>query len=147
MAPIKFEEFPKYLKDHKSIPRYNASEESKSTHLFWSLEKTTITKSLKAISDQVIDVLKGIPENDRELLHVQKTAKHLSTIKRSKPVKVALLGAQGAGKSLLINALFGLDGLSLTGADGAACTSSIIKYAHYRGEANMDGAAKFWAEV
>jgi hypothetical protein len=61
---------------------------------------------------------------------------------RSLKVKVALLGAQGAGKSLLLNALFDYGGLSLTGADGSTCTISVVKYLYHPGDQKG-----FYAEV
>jgi hypothetical protein len=70
----------------------------------------------------------------------------LSHVPRSPAIKVALLGAQGAGKSLVINALLNCDGLSLTGADGATCTSSITRYVdNPENEAGED--TKFYAEI
>ncbi|KAF2126021.1 hypothetical protein P153DRAFT_408019 [Dothidotthia symphoricarpi CBS 119687] len=113
---------------------------------FDDLDKTTIDVLLKKLSDLIINLLTGAPKSDRELQHLLRTASTLSYVLRSPAIKVALLGAQGAGKSLIINALFDLDGLSLTSAEGAACTSSITRYVQApisNGETRYFGEIKF----
>ena len=69
----------------------------------------------------------------------------LSHVLQSATITVGFLGAQGAGKSLTVNAIFDCDGLSLTGAEGAACTSSIIRYVLY--PRNTKNNNKFFAEI
>lgn len=77
---------------------------------------------------------------DKEIQHIVITATKLEQVERASIITIALIGAQGTGKSLLINALFDCPGLSLTGAKGFACTSAIVKYAYGSGD-------KYSAEV
>jgi ATPase subunit of ABC transporter with duplicated ATPase domains len=124
----------------KPALKYNAATETKDPHSWWELDRDKILANLKDIAERVASCTKGATELDRELEHVMKTAAKLPQVERTRAVKIALIGAQGAGKSLLINALFDRTGLSLTGARGFACTSAIVKYAYGPGD-------KFSAEV
>lgn len=144
---LTFGEFPEYLKARRSIPKYDATTESKVPHAWWDLDKTVINRLLNSFSEIIVAAVDRVPDNDRELKHLLRSATQLPQIERSPAIKVALLGAQGAGKSLLINAIFDCDGLSLTGADGAACTSSIVQYLPYPSGADDSSARKFFAEV
>jgi hypothetical protein len=137
---LSFDEFQEHLKTVKVVPRYDAASETKTPHPWWELDKVTIHTLLKEISEKVGSCTKGATGLDRELQHVVSTATKLEQVERGSTVKVALIGAQGAGKSLLINALFDCTGLSLTGAKGFACTSAIVKYTYGSGE-------KFSAEI
>ena len=132
--------FQDHLKALKNVPKYDSSTEEKIPHPWWDLDKSTIHALLKDISERVTTCTQGATGLDKELQHVANTATKLEQVERGATVKVALIGAQGAGKSLLINALFDSTGLSLTGAKGFACTSAIIKYAYGQGD-------KFSAEV
>ena len=140
------DEFSTHFADIKSLPRYDATLEKKSKHPWWDLDKEKVHDILKEVAELVLNAMNGLPKDDRELEHLLKSITKVQQIDRRPPIKVALLGAQGAGKSLLINALFDIDGLSLTGADGAACTSSIVKYAKYGPKDNPDDL-KFNAEI
>lgn len=124
----------------KHTPRYNSALESKIPHPYWKLDRDSIQRDLKDISNCISPLLKNEQGLDNELAHVRKTNMRLDQVEHESIIKVALLGAQGAGKSLLINAIFDCPGLSLTGAKGFACTSAIIKYAYSPGD-------KFAAEV
>jgi hypothetical protein len=137
---LHYEEFQAQARRFKPVPKYDAAAESKTPHAWWDLDRDTIQANLKDISERVRECTKGKTGLDRELEHVVKTATMLEQVERAPAVKVALIGAQGAGKSLLINALFDCTGLSLTGAKGFACTSAIVKYAYGPGD-------KFSAEV
>lgn len=124
---IPFEEFSTYLNTQKGLTRYNSKKETKPDHPWFSLPKAEIDRLSKEFAQLVGDMLRGSPQSDKDLQHLARTPNQLAHIARSPAVKVAQLGAQGAGKSLMMNALFDCDGLSLTGADGAACTSSITR--------------------
>jgi predicted GTPase len=137
---LSFDEFQEHLKTVKVVPRYDAASETKTPHPWWELGKATIHTLLKDISEKVGGCTQGVIDLDKELQHVVNTATKLEQIDRGSTVKVALIGAQGAGKSLLTNALFNCTGLSLTGAKGFACTSAIVKYAYGPGD-------KFSAEI
>lgn len=91
-------------------------------------------------------VLSDVPGNDVELRHLLRMAESLRQIPRHSPLKIALIGPQGAGKSLLINALFGCDGLSVTGADGQACTSTPVRYMS-NGKESSKNQQKYSAEI
>ncbi|KAH8724226.1 hypothetical protein GQ44DRAFT_760353 [Phaeosphaeriaceae sp. PMI808] len=135
-----FESFQEYVKTVKISPKYDSAAEGKLGHAWWDVDKPAIHALLKDISEQVATCVRGVPGLDKELQHVANTAAKLEQVERGAVVKVALIGAQGAGKSLLINALFDCTGLSLTGAKGFACTSTIVKYAY-------GPSKKFSAEV
>jgi ATPase subunit of ABC transporter with duplicated ATPase domains len=137
---LSFEDFQEHLKTLKNVPKYDSSTEEKTPHAYWDLDKPTIQSLLKDISEKVDSCIQGATGLDKELQHVVNTSTKLEQVERDATVKVALIGAQGAGKSLLINALFDCTGLSLTGAKGFACTSAIVKYAYGQGD-------KFSAEV
>ncbi|KAI1541597.1 hypothetical protein PtrSN001C_004461 [Pyrenophora tritici-repentis] len=124
---ISFEDFRTYVQQRRSLPKYEPSTEKKPDHPWWTLDKSKIDDLLKEFARLVISLLQGSPPSDKELQYLLRTATDLSHVSRSAPLRVALLGAQGAGKSLTINAIFDRDGLSLTSAEGAACTSSITK--------------------
>jgi hypothetical protein len=140
------EEFPGVLNAQKSLSRYDSSTEAKPQHPWYKLPKGEIDRILKKVGQCVAKLLKGAPEGDKELQHLLRTSNELAYVRRSPAIKVALLGAQGAGKSLMINALFDCDGLSLTGADGSACTSSITRYVAYP-ESRAGENKRLYAEI
>ncbi|KAF2751527.1 hypothetical protein M011DRAFT_523486 [Sporormia fimetaria CBS 119925] len=142
---VSSEDFPAYIKEHRNVPRYDQSREERAPHAWWALDKAKIVERLKIIADAVCEVIPEATKGDKELLHMRRTADGLKNIPYGPPVKVALIGPQGAGKSKLINALFGQDGLSLTGDDGKACTSSIIRYAQRGPSSTTD--ATYIAEI
>lgn len=134
MEPLhSFERFQE-LQIGKSAPKHDTSAEEKTSHPYWTLNRSVIDVLLTEVSALVKEFLQTIPEGDEELTHLLTTAERLPQVPRITPVRVAFIGAQGAGKSLLINALFDCDGLSLTGADGGACTASIVRYKFYPGK-------------
>ncbi|KAL1796404.1 hypothetical protein ACET3X_004944 [Alternaria dauci] len=137
---LSYEEFQAQSHRFKPVPKYDAATETKTPHAWWDLDRNTIHATLKEISERIASCTEKKSGLDRELEHVAKTAAMLEQVERAPAIKVALIGNQGAGKSLLINALFDCTGLSLTGAKGFACTSSIVKYAYGPGD-------KFSAEV
>jgi hypothetical protein len=142
---LSLEEFPAHFNANRSTPRYNPLLETKPDHPWWQLPKSEVDQKLQLFSRLVHGALEGAPHDDKELQHLVDKANSLAQVERSATQKVALVGAQGAGKSLLTNALFGCDGLSITGADGAACTSVIVRYAHWN--PNPDDPNKFHAQV
>ncbi|KZM22265.1 hypothetical protein ST47_g6610 [Ascochyta rabiei] len=140
---VTLEQFPAFLSTLKSLSRYNPEVERKPNHVWYRLDKVRIDNLLRAFSLIIIQMLHGSPDKDQELQHLLRTASGLANVLRSPVITVALIGAQGAGKSLSLNALFDCDGLSLTGADGAACTSSITRYAYYSGKYKFAAEIKF----
>ena len=142
---LSLEEFPAYLNTQKSLSRYDPKTERKPNHPWYQLDKARIDGLLKEFAQAIIDLLKGSPSDDKELQHLIRNANELANVLRTPAIKVALLGAQGAGKSLSTNAIFNCDGLSLTGADGAACTSSVTRYIDY--PTGGSGNNRFFAEI
>ncbi|KAF2996034.1 hypothetical protein E8E13_002622 [Curvularia kusanoi] len=142
---LSLEDFPAFLETQKGLARYSSSAEKKPNHLWYQIDKVQIDALLKQFKQAFLDLLKGSPEDDKELQHLIRNVDTVANVLRSPPVKVALLGAQGAGKSLITNAIFDCDGLSLTGADGAACTSSVTKYVDYPSE--VTSVSRFLAEI
>lgn len=140
---ISLQDFPAFLNTQKNLRRYDPATERKPGHAWYRMDKGQVDSLLKDFSQAIIEMLRGCPDDDRELQHLFRTAAELANVQRSPPIKVALIGAQGAGKSLSLNALFNCDGLSLTGADGAACTSSVTRYVHYSGEFKFSAEIKF----
>lgn len=78
---------------------------------------------------------------DKELAHIKLHVERLERVQKAPSTKIALIGPQGAGKSLLTNALLNAN-VSPTGADGRACTSVIIRYAFAPGD-KYHGEVKF----
>lgn len=142
---LSLEEFPAYLNTQKGLSRYNSRLERRPGHPWYQLDKTRIDGLLKNFAQEVIDHLKDSPADDKELQHLIRTANTLANVLRSPAIKIALVGAQGAGKSLSTNAIFDCDGLSLTGADGSACTSSITRYVDYPQRSGV--SPQFFAEI
>jgi hypothetical protein len=140
------EEFPEILNSQKALTRYNSIAEAKPKHEWYRLPKAEIDRAVKGFAQYVCELLQGAPQADKELQHLINTANELAYVARSPAIKVALLGAQGAGKSLMINAIFDSDGLSLTGADGSACTSSITRYVAYP-QSHAGENNRFCAEI
>ncbi|KAH7115028.1 hypothetical protein B0J11DRAFT_594182 [Dendryphion nanum] len=140
-------DFPKYVAQYGRAEKYDSTKEKPLPHPWRDVNQSDIQNGLKIMSDIVMKVMVGIPEKDEELMHVRSVAEGLPHINYRPPVKIALLGAQGAGKSLLLNALFDTNGLSLTGADGAACTSAIIEYRHSSAANKIPGADEYIAQV
>ncbi len=134
------EEFKVHFQLIKSIPRYNTENESRIQHPWWEVNHTAIQTCLKDMAEAVRSTMKNSHNLDRGLEHVNIGARTLDTVQRASAVKVLIVGAQGAGKSLLINALFNCDKISLTGNTGFACTSAVVRYAYGPGD-------RFHAEV
>lgn len=140
-------EFPDYLKAHSSMPKYDSAKEDRFPHPWLEVDRPEIDKGLKDISALVVKIISEIPKDDIELSHILRAAESLPQVPRSDPVKVAFIGPQGAGKSLGLNALFDRDGLSLTGADGQACTSAIIKYEPYGRDTTIENMQSYIAHI
>ncbi|ORY15215.1 hypothetical protein BCR34DRAFT_478262 [Clohesyomyces aquaticus] len=145
-AVLSLAEFQTWLQVHKAIPKYNCATEARLPLPWFDLDLEGISACLKDIKDLAEKILRGAPEDDGELRRLHRAFEGLRHVERGPPIAAALIGAQGAGKSLATNALFDIDGLSLTGADGAACTSVIVKYAQYPGDSDQTGERQFLAE-
>jgi hypothetical protein len=100
---LSLDEFQEHLINIKNIPRYDPSTEGKIPHPWWDVDKFDINTRLKDISEKIASCTQGAIGLDKELQHVANTATKIEQVGRGSTVKVALIGAQGAGKSLLIN--------------------------------------------
>lgn len=127
---LSWNEFQDYPQRCKPASSYDATHESKVPHPWWDLDKDAIQAGLKDISERVQSATKGATDLDKEIQHLVTTATKLEQVKKTQAVRVAHMGPQGAGKSLLNCALFDCPDISLTGAKGSACTSTIVKYAY-----------------
>lgn len=130
---LTWEEFQDQAHRFRPSQKYIATTEPKTHHEWWDLDKDSIHSILKDIAEKITQATRTTHKLDCDLHHVAVTASKLVQTERPRSIKVALIGAQGAGKSMLINAIFDCD-LSLFEAKGSACTSTVVKYAHASGE-------------
>ncbi|KAK7189641.1 hypothetical protein PSPO01_04031 [Paraphaeosphaeria sporulosa] len=147
MKILTADEFPAHMKTQRTVARYNSSTEAKPEHPFWALPEAGIDSTLNSISEKLAKILEGIPTGDRELEHLKKTIYTIAQIKRSPAITIGLVGEQGAGKSMTINAVFDTDGISWSGADGVACTSAVVKYSYYTPSSTSETRERFCADV
>ncbi|KAL1606540.1 hypothetical protein SLS60_003945 [Paraconiothyrium brasiliense] len=147
MKLLSADEFSEYIQKHRSVPRYDPSQEKKRSHPFWTLPRNRIDADLNDIYAKLSNILEGIPTGDRELLHLLKTVHTIPQIKRSSDLSVGLVGAQGAGKSMFLSALFDKEGISWSGADGEACTRTVVKFAHFAPNSRSTESESFYAEI
>jgi|TARA_R110002003_G_scaffold40_13_gene2772 hypothetical protein len=136
-----FEQFVTWLRTQPGPQPYKSALEGKPDHPWFRLPRLEIDDNLVDFSAVVTKCLKGSPASDKELSHILAMAKVIAQVRHRPPISVAFIGPQAAGKSLLLCALFDLDGLSLTDSDGRACTSAVIRHMKY--DESEDGADKF----
>jgi hypothetical protein len=141
------EEFSEYLDKHKFVPRYDSVEEKKLDHPYWSLPTTQIGITLRSIDATLSGILQKISSGDRELQQLLKETPRIPRFERNQTTSFALIGEQGHGKSMLINALFDLEGISLTGKKGKAHTCTVIRYAQYTANEDHPTSAMYHAEI
>lgn len=144
---VTIDEFPEYMQKYRSVPRYDSSLETKGNHPYWALPRERIDADLDRIYQKLLEPLKEIPTGDRELAHLHKTVHAVPQIKRSSEISIGLVGAQGAGKSMFLNALFDTEGISWSGADGEACTRTVVKFAHFAPNSTLEGSDSFYADI
>lgn len=142
-----FEEYLTWVKSQPPPKPYISRNKPKPDHVWFQLPKAETETCLRIFCNFIIESLEGAPDSDKELAHLLVLAKTLSRVSRSPPISIAFIVPQAAGKSLLLCALFELDGLSLTGSEGRACTSAVIKHEFYEesedGENRVHGLVKF----
>jgi hypothetical protein len=126
---------------------YNPEEEVPPDVPWYRLDKHSADVQIYGIVDQLLRVMKSARNEDEELNSLRKAATKVSEVAAVKPRDVPMVGQQGVGKSLLINALLNRPNLSKTSASGGACTASAIKYLHRPGtkdrEEIYDAAVQF----
>ncbi|KAF2448958.1 hypothetical protein P171DRAFT_452610 [Karstenula rhodostoma CBS 690.94] len=131
MRLLEEDEFSEYIKNHMSIPKYDSKREGKIPNAYWDLDTERISSILRQMEVRLCEIIQRFPDSDKELHHLLAQLHKIPHYERKKPTAIGLIGAQGHGKSMLINALFELDGISLTGKLGGALTSTVVKYAQY----------------
>lgn len=141
------DEFSEYFHNNKSIPKYESSQEQKLPHAYWNLDTSRVETLLSNLSKKLSKILEGTAKSDRELHHLLGQLYKIDHYERKQVTTIALVGPQGSGKSMLIQALFEVPGLSLTGKSGSALTSTIIKYAQYSSTSRSASSPKYFAEV
>jgi hypothetical protein len=123
----------KRAKAPKYITPYDPSTEARPDLPWYHLDKANIDSQFQNIAQQVLDEIADARLEDKEMISLRKVAEQIAHVSRSNARETALVGMQGVGKSLLINALLDRRNLSKTSAEGAACTASAIKYLHKPG--------------
>ncbi|KAJ4356454.1 uncharacterized protein N0V89_004487 [Didymosphaeria variabile] len=147
MQLLTVDEFSEYIQKNRSVQRYSSSQETKGSHPFWALPRERIDADLHGIYTKLSEILKGIPTGDRELAHLLRTIHKVPQIKRSSDLNIGLVGAQGAGKSMFLSALFDMEGISWSGADGEACTRTVVKFAYFAPNSTSTESESFYAEI
>jgi hypothetical protein len=126
---------------------YNPIYEPLPDHKFFRLDRGAIDDGFNRVSAAIIETLTGARPQDKQLAAVQILARRLRTVVIPETLDVAVVGEQGMGKSLAINALQHRPRLSTTSASGGACTASAIRFC-YKPDAselsdNFDAKIKF----
>lgn len=120
-------------------PAYDPSQEADPDHEWFRLQRDHKHKEVHDIVSLVTDITSKARTGDRELLSLHKSADTTRDISLAANIEVALVGQQGMGKSLMINALTNRRDLSKTSARFGACTASAIKYQHKHGVNDKHG--------
>lgn len=128
MRLLEEDEFSEYIKDHMSVPKYDSSREAKIPNAYWDLDTERISSILRQMEIRFGQMIQNFPNSDKELHHLLAQLHKIPHYERKKATTIGLIGAQGHGKSMLINALFELEGISLTGKLGGALTCTVVKY-------------------
>ena len=118
---------------------YNPEDEVPPDFPWYKLDKASADDQICGIANQLLGVMTNARKEDEELNSLRKAATEAREVATMKPRDVAMVGQQGVGKSLLINALLDRPNLSKTSASGGACTASAIKYLHRPGTKDGEG--------
>ncbi|KAJ4358617.1 uncharacterized protein N0V89_003201 [Didymosphaeria variabile] len=141
-SPPSIPTFEEWREKHKETPQstrrskrshgnvYNPFSEPLPGHKFFRLDRKAIDKGFNKISAAVLETLSGARPQDKQLAAVQSLARRLQTVIVPETLDVAVVGEQGTGKSLAINALQHRPRLSTTSASGGACTASAIRFCY-----------------
>jgi len=126
-------------KDSRCAKPYNPEDEVPPDLPWYRLDKPSADVQICGIVDQLLGVITNATKEDKELNSLRKAATKVREVAAVKPSDVPMVGQQGVGKSLLINALLDRPNLSKTSASGGACTASAIKYLHRPGTKDREG--------
>jgi hypothetical protein len=134
-------------KRSKCPPAYDPASETPPDHAWFNIPRTTTDKQVHDAVDMVTDITATARKEDKELVALRKMGRDVRDILLKSSSDVAIVGQQGMGKSLMINALMDRHNLSKTSAKGGACTASAIKYRHKPGvkdrEESYDAEVEF----
>lgn len=122
----------------KGVKAYDPRQEKLPDHRWFKRNKPNVEAQIRDIADQVVDILEFARIDDKELFSIRKAANDVREVAASEGKEVAIVGQQGMGKSLMINALQDRRDLSKTSAKGKACTASAIKYRHKSGAGDLE---------
>ncbi|KAF9735635.1 hypothetical protein PMIN01_07040 [Paraphaeosphaeria minitans] len=109
---------------------YDPTKEPLPNHKFFQLDRGAIDGGLQMISAAVLDALSRARPQDKQLSALQTLARSFQKVSLPENLDVAVVGEQGLGKSLAINALQHRPNLSTTSASGGACTASAIRFCY-----------------
>ncbi|KAF2643057.1 hypothetical protein P280DRAFT_467149 [Massarina eburnea CBS 473.64] len=122
----------------KCTPAYDPSSEPLPKHAWYDLDRSGKGQEINDIVDMATDVTATARPEDKELISLRKMGNEVRGIDIVAHSEVAIVGQQGMGKSLLINALTNRRHFSKTSARGGACTASAIKYRHKSGASDTE---------
>jgi hypothetical protein len=131
MRLLEADEFSHFIEKDMHALRYDSSREKKLPNAYWDLDTNRVHAILNQMKSRMAGIIQRFPDSDRELHHLSSQIDKILHYDRKKATIIGLIGGQGHGKSMLINAIFDLEGISLTGKLGAALTSTIVKFAQY----------------
>lgn len=109
---------------------YNPVNEQLPDRKFYRLDRGFIDEGFNGISAVVLGALTNARSEDKQLVALQSLARKLQKVTIPETLDVAIVGDQGMGKSLAINALQHRAKLSKTSASGGACTASAIRFCY-----------------
>jgi hypothetical protein len=109
---------------------YKPKAEEPPNHPWYTFDKSGVDRQIMDISSLIKHHISTARAEDTEMNGLRDLSEHVQQVTQASYTEVALVGMQGVGKSLLINALMDRNTLSETSADGGACTASAIKYLH-----------------
>lgn len=112
------------------ISAYNSRNEVRPDHKWYNLDKASVDKQICDIANQVKAQIAHARDGDKEMESFKKFVEDLQKVLLGEYTEAALVGMQGVGKSLLVNALFDRRNLSKTSAGGSACTAVAVRYLH-----------------
>ncbi|KAH7126594.1 hypothetical protein B0J11DRAFT_505324 [Dendryphion nanum] len=133
----KANKFSRGSKASKIEPPYDPKDEEKPDTPWSRIAKQDMDLKIKNIFAKALYELAFARDEDRELILLRDALNELKPVPATPPRTVSIVGQQGMGKSLLINALLHRRNLSKTSASGGACTASAIKYIHKPGAEDL----------
>ncbi|KAK4990768.1 hypothetical protein LTR50_002304 [Elasticomyces elasticus] len=88
----------------------------------------TIRERLERKVADIVELLLGSSSEDRQVTSLLEEAEKISTIGHPAPLKIALLGDTGVGKSSLTNAWLDMPRIARESGAGASCTAVVTEF-------------------